>query len=350
MTQSNRHQFGSIVEHDHHSTWFGESSIGGTDHGHTWTGGTAIQVDAYRSRDVSRFDYTYVVPGLFAQDEYSFGNQATISGSVRLDAHNKYGSFFSPRLSALLRLPRRLTFRLSTGTGVFAPTPFTEETEAVGLTNVVPIKGVGPERAWSASGDLGWSSSHVELNGTLFSSIIRHPVGIRPFSTGATPSIEIVNGAEPTRTTGSELLGRIRTGGFTFVLSHTFTHSTEIDLEEGTRRTVPLTPKQTAGFDAMWEREGRMRVGFEAYYTGRQQLDDDPFRNAGEPYWVYGLLVERRFGRFRLFLNGEDLSNVRQTSFNSLVRPSRHFDGRWTVDAWAPIEGRIVNGGFRLSF
>ena len=146
------------------------------------------------------------------------------------------------------------------------------------------------------------------------------------------------------------MLARFRSGNFNFVLSHTFTHSTEIDPEEGTRRTVPLTPQQTAGFDAMWEKEGRTRVGFEVYYTGRQQLDDDPFRNEGAPYWIFGLLVERRIGSFRLFLNGEDLSNVRQTRFNPLVRPVRHFDGRWTVDAWAPLEGRIVNGGLRLSF
>jgi iron complex outermembrane receptor protein len=33
-----------------------------------------------------------------------------------------------------------------------------------------------------------------------------------------------------------------------------------------------------------------------------------------------------------------------------LVRPTRAPDGRWTVDAWAPTEGFIVNGGVRLSF
>jgi outer membrane receptor for ferrienterochelin and colicins len=25
-------------------------------------------------------------------------------------------------------------------------------------------------------------------------------------------------------------------------------------------------------------------------------------------------------------------------------------DGRWTVDAWAPLEGRVINGGLRVSF
>jgi outer membrane receptor for ferrienterochelin and colicins len=350
MTQSHRHQFGKTIEHDRHGTWFGEAAIGGASRGHTWALGPAIQVDRYRSEEVSRFDYTYVVPGVFAQDEYSFGSRATVSASGRLDAHSEYGAFFSPRLSALLRFPHRLTARLSTGTGVFAPTPFTEETEAVGLSKVAPLTGVRPERAWSASGDLGWTAPHLELNGTLFKSIVRHPVGIRPLLAPQAGLIEIANAGAPTRTAGSELLARVRAGEFNVILTHTFTHSTETDLGDGLRRTVPLTPRHTAGLDVMWEKDGRSRVGFEVYYTGRQELDDDPYLKEGSPYWIFGLLLERRVGPFRLFVNGEDLSNVRQTRFSPLVRPRRHFDGRWTVDAWAPIDGRVVNAGFRLSF
>jgi len=25
-------------------------------------------------------------------------------------------------------------------------------------------------------------------------------------------------------------------------------------------------------------------------------------------------------------------------------------DGRWTVDAWAPLDGRVINGGVRFVF
>ena len=32
------------------------------------------------------------------------------------------------------------------------------------------------------------------------------------------------------------------------------------------------------------------------------------------------------------------------------VRPGRAADGRWTVDAWALLVGRVVNGGLRLEF
>jgi iron complex outermembrane receptor protein len=52
----------------------------------------------------------------------------------------------------------------------------------------------------------------------------------------------------------------------------------------------------------------------------------------------------------RLFVNGENLTGTRQTRWDPLLRPSRAVDGRWAVDAWAPLEGRNVNGGIRLRF
>ena len=60
---------------------------------------------------------------------------------------------------------------------------------------------------------------------------------------------------------------------------------------------------------------------------------------------IVGLLAERQFGRVRLFVNGENLTGVRQTRWDPLLRPTRAADGRWTVDAWAPLEGRNINGG-----
>ena len=65
---------------------------------------------------------------------------------------------------------------------------------------------------------------------------------------------------------------------------------------------------------------------------------------------IVGLLVERRFGSFAIFVNGENLTNVLQSSWGPILRPQRGVDGRWTVDAWAPLEGRVINGGVRVYF
>ena len=350
MTQRHRHQFGETVERDRHETWFGETAIHGTHIRHTWLIGSAMQADLYRSQDVPSMNFTYVVPALFAQDEYAAGSRLTLSGSGRLDAHNKYGAFLNPRFSALIRLPRKFTARLSTGTGVFAPTPFTEETEAVGLSKLQPLRNIKGERAWSASSDLGWSASHVELNGTVFGSIVRDPVMLRRSLSGGSDALEIVNVMGPTRTMGTEFLARMHGGDFGLVLTHTFVQSTEIDREKTDRELVPLTPKHTAGIVGTWEKEEWGRVGIEMFYTGRQRLDENPYRQDSVPYWLFGMLVERHLGSLRLFINAENLANVRQTKHNRLLRSQRSFDGRWTVDEWAPLDGRVINGGLRLSF
>ena len=54
--------------------------------------------------------------------------------------------------------------------------------------------------------------------------------------------------------------------------------------------------------------------------------------------------------KLRLFINGENLTGVRQTRRDPILRPDRAIDGRWTVDAWAPLDGRVINGGVRVQF
>lgn len=100
----------------------------------------------------------------------------------------------------------------------------------------------------------------------------------------------------------------------------------------------------------MGKEEDWGRVGLELYLTGRQRLEVNPYRDTSRPYLIVGLLVEKRVGLVRLFLNAENITNVRQTKWNSLLRPSLGVDGRWTVDAWAPVDGRVINGGVRIGF
>src|SRR5439155_21425389 len=99
----------------------------------------------------------------------------------------------------------------------------------------------------------------------------------------------------------------------------------------------------------MWER-ARGRVGLECYLTGRQYLEDNPYSTESAAYVLFGGMAERRVGRFRVFVNAENLANVRQTDWSPLLRSVRASDGRWTIDAWAPLDGRVLNAGVRIAF
>ena len=341
--QNHRHQFGEVIERDRHELWFGEVSLKGTAGRNTWVTGFAAQRDAFRPRDAPRFAYTYVTPGLFAQDDLTLARWLTVSASARVDFQNRYGTFFSPRLSALLR-KGRWTSRLSAGQGFFAPTPLTEETEAAGLAKLLTPAPLEAERGRSASADLTRMLGPVSVTGTFFASNIDHPVYV---DRGAQYAIYNLSG--PTHNRGAEILATLRKSPFTATASYTYVRSTEH--EPSGRAAVPLTPRHSLGLVSMWEREGATRVGFECYYTGTQRLEYNPYRNRSAAYVIVGAMAEHKIAaHVKLFLNLENLSNVRQTRWDPLLLPSRASDGRWTVDAWAPLDGRVINGGVRLAF
>ena len=77
--------------------------------------------------------------------------------------------------------------------------------------------------------------------------------------------------------------------------THAWTHSTEPDPDTGVRREVPLTAANAASFNTIWEAD-LGRFGIEVYYTGRQPLEDNPYRFEGDRYWLAGFFAERRFG------------------------------------------------------
>ena len=162
--------------------------------------------------------------------------------------------------------------------------------------------------------------------------------------------VRLINTPGQTRTHGAEALLRYRLGEITVTGNYVFVHSSEPDPDAPGRREIPLTPKHTAGLVAVWEREDVGRIGFEAYYTGRQSLDDNPYRTRSKPFVQLGLMAERRFETWSAFVNLENLLDVRQTRTDPLLRRARANDGRWTVDAWAPTDGFVANAGIKVKF
>lgn len=343
--QQHAHQFGEIRERDRHELQFGEVSVRGAAGKHTWVAGAAAERDAYRPKDVRRFAYTYVTPGLFAQDDLVVAPWLSVSASARVDFHNQFGTFFSPRLSALFR-GAGWTSRVSAGQGFFAPSPLTEETEAAGLARLAVPAPLQAERGRSASLDVTRGVGPLSFTTTLFAANIRHPVHVIRGSV-----YRLVNLPQQTTNRGLEMLATWRKSPFSATASYTYVRSEEWEPTTGTRSDIALTPRHSLGLVGVWEREGKSRVGLECYYTGRQRLEYDPYREFSRSYVLLGVVGERRVNQHtRFFLNLENLTNVRQTRWNSLLRPSRGVDGRWTVDAWAPLEGRVINGGVRLNF
>jgi outer membrane receptor for ferrienterochelin and colicins len=366
--QRHGHQFGIVAEDDAHRTGFGELSLAAPRGRVTYVAGAAFQVERYHNASVPAFDYDHRVPALFAQADVEAASWLVLSVSGRVDWHNVYGTIESPRASLLLRRSEEgalagWTTRLSAGGGTFAPTPFTEETEATGLTPLESFPQLRTEHAVGGSLDVGGPIAtplgRLEVNGTLFASRLEDGVVTveDPTLTPAgTRRITLVNAPLPTRTSGAEGLVRLVHQPFRVTASYAYAHATEWspDATRSSRRDVPLVPRHTAGVVATMEQEGVSRLGLELYYTGRQALDNNPYRTESQPYFIVGIMGERVVvtpaGRARLFVNAENLLDVRQTRVDPLLLPKPGAGGRRTTDVWSMLEGRTFNAGLRLAY
>ena len=316
MSQSHEHRFGQLLEEDRHQTLLVEASLAGETTSSSWVGGVAYQSDDYDADTFPAFDYRYEAPAIFAQLEHDLGADVSVAASARWDNHNEYGDQFSPRVSFLYR-PGPWTIRASWGRGFYAPTPFVEETEAAGLSRLEPFVSLDAESAETLSVDVGYTVGALEAGLTLFGSNIDDAVRLRSISP---ERVRLINQVGVTRTRGVEALVRWRRAPYVVTASYLYLDASEPDAAGVGGRSLPLTPRHSAGLVAMWEQHGRGRVGLELYYTGKQSLEDNPFRSTSKPYLHVGLLGEVVLGRLHLFLNLENLLDVRQTREDSLLR------------------------------
>jgi iron complex outermembrane receptor protein len=91
----------------------------------------------------------------------------------------------------------------------------------------------------------------------------------------------------------------------------------------------------------MIEEEDAWRIGLEAYYHGQQ--------NIGKPYVIAGIMADYRIGFATVFINLENAFDVRQTRFERVYT----IPGPTSASLnplYAPLDGRILNGGLRFEF
>jgi len=340
MNQQHDHVFGSVFDQDTHQSYLLESSLSGYSEHTAWLVGVAYQAEEYTSDNFDAFNDRYETPGVFSQVDYNATDKLAISLSARTDWHNVYGTQFSPRVSVLYS-PENWIIRGAYGEGFFAPSPFIEDIDDVGLSRLAPLQGIDAEKAATSSVDISYIAGSYEASMTLFSSEVENATELVTIDDAMSPyQIAIINAEQDTDISGMELLLRYRWRDFKLTGSYLYTDAPTLD----------LTPRHSAGFVLMWEEHGSHIVGFEAYYTGTQSLSDNPYRETSKPYWHLGLLGQITLGNVSWFVNAENLLNVRQTREDPLLLPQQAASGRWTTDIWSRNDGLIFNAGMRYTF
>ncbi|MDQ6763056.1 MAG: TonB-dependent receptor, partial [Bacteroidota bacterium] len=306
-----------------------------------WVTGVNVVTDQFKENPTTQAilrDYNQTTFGAFIQNTWNTSNWLTLETGLRGDYVKDYGFALLPRISALFKIAPKLTSRLGGGFGYKTPTIFTEESERLLYKNVLPISTTTNEleRSYGANWDANYKTSLDEftfsLNQFFFYTYLKNPLFLEPvlnskYQLQNIPGHIISKGAETNIKLGYD--------EFALYLGYTFTDAKVYN--NGTVYQNPLTPKHRFNAALVYEVEGKWKFGSELYYFSKQQLSDG---STGRGYWLSGLVAEKLWKKFSMFINFENFGDVRQTKFESI------YTGTITnpvfKDIYAPLEGFVV--------
>ena len=314
-----------------------------------WVAGVNVLTDQFKenpSTPAILRNYNQITLGAFIQNTWNTSDWLTVETGLRGDYIKDYGFALLPRVSALFKIAPKLTSRIGGGFGYKPPTIFTEESERLLYKDVLPINpSINKlERSYGANWDVNYKTSFgaitFSFNHFFFYTYLKNPLFVEPASNNLyrlqnIPGHIISKGAETNIKLGYDELGLYL--GYTYTDAKVYNNSTVTQ--------NPLTPKHRFNAALVYEIEGKWRFGSELYYFSKQKLSDG---SAGRDYWLSGLVAEKLWKKFSMFINFENFGDVRQTRYENI------YTGTVTnpvfKDIYAPLDGFIVNGGVKIRF
>jgi outer membrane receptor for ferrienterochelin and colicins len=314
-----------------------------------WVLGVNFLTDNFNENRNSTFplrSYANNTIGAFIQNTWNVSNTFTLESGIRGDYHNQYGFMFLPRLSGLWKINSHFSTRLGGGLGYKGPNVFTEDAERIQFRNVLPIDvaNTRAERSYGANYDINYRTAIFDgkgsfsINQLFFYTRIEHPILLTPLPNG---NLQYQQPNGDLNTKGLETNVKITYGGLKLFVGYTLA-----DVKQHTNNIISnytLVSKHRLNNVLMYEIDEKWKLGAEAYYFSPQRLNDGA---VGKAYWTTGFMAERIWKHISVFINFENLTDTRQTKFDTIYTGS--ISNPVFRDIYAPLDGFVVNGGIKL--
>jgi outer membrane receptor for ferrienterochelin and colicins len=290
-------------------------------------------------------NYSINTWGGFVQNTYKATSWFSLETGLRADYNtpapqNKAnGVFILPRINALFKLDKHLTSRLGGGLGYKMPTIFSDQTEEQGYKDIQPVSlsNLKAEQSYGLNGDVNYRNAIdgavVNINQLFFYTRVNQPLLLL--------NNTYTNAPGNLTTAGSETNVKIIMDNLGIYLGYTYTDTKQHF--NSLASTQPLTPKNRISADVTYEIENSLRAGIEGFYNSKQLLSDG---TTGRGFYTFGLLVQKMWKHFDIFINAENLTDQRQTRWGSI------YTGTITNpvfrDLYAPLDGVVINAGIKI--
>jgi outer membrane receptor for ferrienterochelin and colicins len=333
-----------------------ESILGNTLH--KYRTGVSFQTDEYREvLNDSAFNRTEHIPG--AHFEYTYNDDfkvQTVAG-IRVDYHNLYGFWITPRFNFRWTIDPNSVLRFSAGRGYRRPNVIAENLSVFASSRVVRTTNeVRPEETWNAGVSLnrefriGKRKSEIRMDYyyTWFANQM-----VVNMEDPRSIYFENLNGKAFSHAAQIDWLLELSKG---FDLTAAYRFNLVKSTYFGELKDMPFIPRDRAMINLAYETGNkRWRFDITGNFFGYSRLPDtrdNPeehrLKSHSDVYFTFNTQITRVFKHFEVYLGGENLLNYIQP--NAIIDAQNPFGNYFDASLiWGPLNGAIGYIGLRTN-
>lgn len=337
---------------------------------HKFKGGLSYLYDNFDEKlDSLTFDRIERVPGAFFEYTYEPSNNITLVAGLRVDDHNLFGTFISPRLHFRWAATENTVFRILGGSGQRTANIFADRQSLLATSrNLIVLEnsnlpyGLQAEKAWNyginltRNFKLDYREGYVTLD--LYRTDFTQQVVVDLDESARDAFFYNLDGNSYSNSAQIELNYEL----IKFLDMRVAYRWIEVRTEyKSGERQKPLTPKHRLfanfGYETQENSKGsNWAVDFTAQWLGEQRIpattDNTPANQRGTSspsFMLFNAQLSRNFSkRFSVYVGVENIFNYQQD--DPIIAADNPFGNNFDASlVWGPIFGRMVYGGLRYT-
>lgn len=325
---------------------------------HSLKAGISVQIDNVREAfDTFNRNRLEVVPGVFTEGNFNFGTDDKVSIVVggRVDYHNLYGPFVTPRANVKWKIIPDLSLRVSAGQGYRVPTIFAENFGWLANSReIVVAPDLKYESAWNYGANLTYK---------FFLGFREGYISVDYYRTDFTNQVVVdledarklqfynLQGKSYANAAQAEISYEV-VKGFDVKLAYKYEQS-KTDYIEG-RKIYPLRPQHRGLVSLGYNTKNKhWRFNTSLNWFGKTRIpdtsvNDEPNQRStiSKDWFQLNAQITYTHKRWEVYIGGENLINFVQS--NPIIAGSEPFSNQFDASLiWGPLRGAMAFAGFR---
>jgi outer membrane receptor for ferrienterochelin and colicins len=303
------------------------------------------------------------VPGAFFEYTYDYLDKISIIAGVRVDHHNLFGTFFTPRIHTRFNLTETTTLRLSAGKGTRVANVLTENTGVLASSRELVFSGLQTTKAYGYKPDQAWNYG---LNFSQDFTLDYHPGSITFDYYFTNFKNQVVLDFDKSA----------REANFFGLTGKSYSHSMQLQIDYQLMRrfdlrlayrwldvrtnylngmlTKPLIAKHRAFINLAYETKNKWKFDYTVQWIGKQRIPDTSINpeeyqlnTYSNDYVMMNAQVTKDFkDKWSVYIGMENLTNFKLAA--PIVAANQPFSDYFDSSlVWGPVFGRMAYLGFR---